>query len=174
MPLDAVHRVESRRQRTTAPRDSQRLRHAELARHLRGPAQAAGQPAPVRADSRQLRGRPALRRHVDGRQQQHWNHYRITVPTLLNLGLSGYALCRRRHRRVRGSPPRRSADALDRARARSTRSTATTLRRARCHQEPWVHGPEHEAIRRRYIEERYRLMPYLYTAIEENSRMACR
>jgi alpha-glucosidase len=37
-------------------------------------------------------------------------------------------------------------------------------------QEPWVHGPEHEAIRRKYIELRYRLMPYLYTAIEETSR----
>jgi alpha-glucosidase len=37
-------------------------------------------------------------------------------------------------------------------------------------QEVWVHGPEHEAIRRKYIEERYRLMPYLYTAAEEMSR----
>jgi alpha-glucosidase len=37
-------------------------------------------------------------------------------------------------------------------------------------QEPWVHGPEHEAIRRKYIELRYRLMPYLYTGIEEASR----
>jgi len=32
------------------------------------------------------------------------------------------------------------------------------------------HGPEHEAIRRRYIEERYRLMPYIYALAEENSR----
>jgi alpha-glucosidase len=37
-------------------------------------------------------------------------------------------------------------------------------------QEPWVHGPEHEAIRRNYIELRYHLMPYLYTGIEEASR----
>jgi alpha-glucosidase len=36
--------------------------------------------------------------------------------------------------------------------------------------EPWVDGPQHEAIRRRYIEERYRLMPYLYTVTEETSR----
>jgi alpha-glucosidase len=33
-----------------------------------------------------------------------------------------------------------------------------------------VHGPEHEAIRRKYIELRYKLMPYLYTGIEEMSR----
>jgi len=37
-------------------------------------------------------------------------------------------------------------------------------------QEPWVHGPEQESIRRRYIEERYRLLPYLYTTAEEMTR----
>jgi len=37
-------------------------------------------------------------------------------------------------------------------------------------QEPWVGGPEQEAIRRRYIETRYQLMPYLYTVAEEASR----
>jgi alpha-glucosidase len=36
--------------------------------------------------------------------------------------------------------------------------------------EVWVDGPEQEAIRRRFIEERYRLMPYLYTVAEETSR----
>ncbi|WP_240047539.1 DUF5110 domain-containing protein [Sphingomonas panacisoli] len=33
-----------------------------------------------------------------------------------------------------------------------------------------MHGPAQEAIRRRYIEERYRLMPYIYGLAEENSR----
>jgi alpha-glucosidase len=37
-------------------------------------------------------------------------------------------------------------------------------------QEPWVGGVEQENIRRRYIEERYRLMPYLYTLAEETAR----
>jgi alpha-glucosidase len=37
-------------------------------------------------------------------------------------------------------------------------------------QEVWVHGPEQEAIRRRYIETRYRLLPYIYTLAEEASR----
>jgi alpha-glucosidase len=35
--------------------------------------------------------------------------------------------------------------------------------------EVWVDGPEQENIRRRYIDERYRLMPYLYTVAEETS-----
>jgi alpha-glucosidase len=42
------------------------------------------------------------------------------------------------------------------------------LKGTRMH-EVWVDGPEHEAIRRRYTEERYRLMPYLYTVAEETS-----
>ncbi len=36
--------------------------------------------------------------------------------------------------------------------------------------EPWVDGPEHEAMRRRYIEERYRLLPYIYTVAKGTSR----
>jgi alpha-glucosidase len=37
-------------------------------------------------------------------------------------------------------------------------------------QEVWAHGPEQEAIRRRYIETRYRLLPYIYTLADEASR----
>ena len=38
-------------------------------------------------------------------------------------------------------------------------------------QEPWENGtPEDVSLRRRYIEERYRLLPYLYTIAEEMSR----
>jgi len=33
-----------------------------------------------------------------------------------------------------------------------------------------VHGPEHEAIRRKYIELRYRLLPYIYTITEESTQ----
>jgi alpha-glucosidase len=36
--------------------------------------------------------------------------------------------------------------------------------------EPWVDGPEHEKIRKAYIETRYRLLPYIYTGIEEAAR----
>jgi len=36
--------------------------------------------------------------------------------------------------------------------------------------EPWVDGPEQLAIRRRYVEERYRLLPYIYALAEQNSR----
>jgi hypothetical protein len=36
--------------------------------------------------------------------------------------------------------------------------------------EPWVHGAEHTRIRRQFIEQRYRLMPYLYALADENAR----
>ena len=36
--------------------------------------------------------------------------------------------------------------------------------------EPWASGPQQEAIRRRYIELRYKLLPYIYTGIEESTR----
>ena len=36
--------------------------------------------------------------------------------------------------------------------------------------EPWVDGPAHLAIRRRFIDERYRLMPYLYALADQNAR----
>ena len=35
--------------------------------------------------------------------------------------------------------------------------------------EPWSGGPEQEAIRRRFIEERYKLLPYLYTVMEDGT-----
>ena len=37
--------------------------------------------------------------------------------------------------------------------------------------EPWVDGPDHLAIRRRFVEERYRLMPYFYALADQNSRL---
>ena len=36
--------------------------------------------------------------------------------------------------------------------------------------EPWVDGPAQEAIRRRYVEARYRLLPYLYALADEAHR----
>jgi alpha-glucosidase len=35
--------------------------------------------------------------------------------------------------------------------------------------ELWVNGPEQEAIRRRYVETRYKLLPYIYSLADESS-----
>src|SRR6266852_5589647 len=90
-----------------------------------------------------------------------WDHLRLTTPMLLNLGLSGFGLSGADVGGFIGTP----------GPALLTRWTelATFQPIDRNHtnkgsgdKEVWVHGPEQEAIRRRYIEERYRLMPYLY------------
>jgi alpha-glucosidase len=104
-----------------------------------------------------------------GDNSSTWNHLRMTIPTLLSLGLSGYPLVGADVGGFVGSPP---PDLLTRwielgalqplFRNHTTKESAD--------QEPWVHGPEHEAIRRRSIELRYRLLPYIYTSVEEMSR----
>ena len=98
-----------------------------------------------------------------------WNHFRISMPNLLNLGLSGYALVGDDIGGFIGAPP---PDLLTRwielgAFNPIFRNHAATDTRPH---EAWVDGPQHEALRRQAIELRYRLMPYVYTAAEENSR----
>jgi len=104
-----------------------------------------------------------------GDNSSTWNHLKMSTPMLLSMGISGMALVGDDIGGFAGSPP---PDLLTRwfelgalnpiYRDHTAKDTAD--------QEPWVHGPEHEAIRKKYIELRYRLMPYLYTAIEETAR----
>ena len=104
-----------------------------------------------------------------GDNSSTWNHLRLTTPMLENLGLSGFALSGADVGGFAGSP---QPDLLTRwfeiaafqPIDRDHTATGTN------DQEPWVNGPEQEAIRRRYIEERYKLLPYLYTTAEEMSR----
>jgi alpha-glucosidase len=98
-----------------------------------------------------------------------WNHLRMTTPQLLNLGLSGFSLSGADVGGFGGSP---SPDLLTKwlmLAAFQPIDRDHAAKGTRPH-EPWVDGPEHEAIRRHYIEERYRLLPYLYTTAEETSR----
>jgi alpha-glucosidase len=98
-----------------------------------------------------------------------WHHLAQSVPNILGLGLSGMALAGDDIGGFIGSPP---AELLTRwyqlgAWQPVFRSHAATDTRGH---EVWVDGPEHEALRRAAIEQRYRLMPYLYTVVEENTR----
>jgi alpha-glucosidase len=98
-----------------------------------------------------------------------WNHLRMSTPLMLNLGLSAYPMVGTDIGGFAGSP---TPDLLTRwielgvfnpiYRDHSAKGTED--------QEPWVHGPQYEAIRKRYIELRYRLLPYIYTSIEESFR----
>lgn len=104
-----------------------------------------------------------------GDNSSTWNHINMSTPMLLSLGLCGFTMAGDDIGGFAGSPP---ADLLTRwfevgafnpiYRDHTGKGTAD--------QEPWVHGAEHEAIRRRYVELRYKLLPYIYTGIEESSR----
>jgi alpha-glucosidase len=104
-----------------------------------------------------------------GDNTSSWNHLRLTTPMLLNLGLSGFGLCGADVGGFIGTP---GPELLTRWTELATFQPIDRnhTNKGSGDKEVWVHGPEQEAIRRRYIEERYRLLPYLYTAVEELSR----
>ena len=104
-----------------------------------------------------------------GDNSSTWNHLRQTVPQIVNLGLSGFGMTGADVGGFAGSPsPELLTKWLEIA-AFQPIDRDHAAKGTRDH-EPWVDGPEQEAIRRRFIEERYKLMPYLYTAAEEMSR----
>ncbi len=98
-----------------------------------------------------------------------WNHLWMSNPMLLSLGLSGNPLAGADVGGFAGTPP---PDLLTRwyelgvfnaiYRNHANKGTGD--------HEPWASGPQHEAIRRRYIELRYKLLPYIYTGLEETTR----
>src|ERR1700733_12944009 len=103
-----------------------------------------------------------------GDNSSTWNHLRMTVTQIVNLGLSGFSLAGADVGGFAGSPP---ADLLTKwieVSAFQPIDRDHSAKGTRMH-EVWVDGPQQEATPRRYMEERYRLMPYLYTVAEETS-----
>ena len=172
MPLDNIHRVDSD---DFSPRDAT---HAEI-HNVYGMENTRG------TFDGMLRLRPGVRPFVmtrasyaggqryaatwTGDNSSTWDHLRLCVEQLQNLGLSGftYSGCD-----VGGFIGGASPDLL--TRWYEFQAFTPVFRNHAAHDaphaEPWVDGPEHLAIRRHFIEERYRLMPYLYALAELNSR----
>ncbi|WP_155262976.1 TIM-barrel domain-containing protein, partial [Sphingomonas segetis] len=104
-----------------------------------------------------------------GDNSSTWDHLKLAVQQMLSLGLSGFSwsgadipgftggaspeLATRWYEIGAFTPVFRAHSAKDTPRA-----------------EPWADGAKHLAIRRRFIEERYRLMPYLYAVAEQSAR----
>ena len=104
-----------------------------------------------------------------GDNSSSWNHLRLATPMLENLGLSGFAFSGADVGGYAGTPsPELLTKWLEVAAFQPIDRDHTE--KGTGDQEPWVGGPEQEAIRRRFIETRYRLMPYLYTLADEASR----
>jgi alpha-glucosidase len=96
-----------------------------------------------------------------GDNQSLWEHLRMSLPMLMNLGLSGFAFC---GTDVGGFGWDCSAELLTRWMQVGTftplfRNHSSRLTR---NQEPWAFDERTEAICRKYIRLRYCLLPYLY------------
>lgn len=98
-----------------------------------------------------------------------WNHLRLTTSMLKNLGLSGFSLAGADVGGYAGTPSLwlltkwieiAAFQPIDRDHAEKGTGD----------HEPWAGGPQHEAIRRHFIEERYKLLPYFYTVMEQGTR----
>jgi alpha-glucosidase len=98
-----------------------------------------------------------------------WTQLRLTTPMLLNLGLSGFGLAGADVGGFMGTPsPALLTKWMEVASFQPIDRNHTN--KGDGDKEPWVYGPEQEAIQRRYLDNRYQLLPYLYTAAEEMSR----
>ena len=98
-----------------------------------------------------------------------WNHLRLATQMVLNLGVSGIPFVGADVGGFNGSP---SPALLTRwvelaAFSPLCRDHAT---KGSLPHELWNNGLEQEAIRRHYIETRYRLLPYFYSLADEASR----
>jgi alpha-glucosidase len=172
MPLDVVHRID---EPGFSPRTAT---HAEI-HNVYGMENARATFEGLKQLNPDLRPMVLTRASYAGGQRygatwtgdnsSTWNHLRMTSAMLENLGLSGFAFTGADVGGFVGTAP---VDLLTKwlevaafqpiDRDHTEKGTGD--------QEPWVGGPEQEAIRRRYIEERYRLMPYLYQLADESSR----
>ena len=104
-----------------------------------------------------------------GDNSSTWNHLRMTAPMLKSLGLSGFSFSGADVGGYAGTPtPELLTKWIEVAAFQPIDRDHTE--KGTGDQEPWVGGEQQEAIRRRYIEQRYLLMPYLYTLAEETAR----
>ena len=172
MPLDNLHRIESD---DFAPRTAT---HAEI-HNVYGMENTRGTFEAMR------RWRPSQRPFVmtrasfaggqryavtwTGDNSSTWDHLRLSVEQLINLGLSGFAYSGADVGGFTGGP---SPELMTRwfEVAAFTPIFRDHSMKGAPRAEPWVDGPEQLAIRKRYVEERYRLLPYIYALAEQNSR----
>ncbi|MDE2562027.1 MAG: DUF5110 domain-containing protein [Sphingomonadales bacterium] len=104
-----------------------------------------------------------------GDNSSTWDHLKLSVEQTLNLGLSGFTWAGADVGGFTGGP---SPELMTRWFEYATFApifrdhSAKDAPRA----EPWVDGPEQLAIRRSYVDERYKLMPYFYAVAEASAR----
>lgn len=98
-----------------------------------------------------------------------WNHLRLATQMVLNLGISGIPFVGADVGGFNGSPSPALLTRWVEEAAFSPFFRDHAVKGSLPH-EVWNNGPEQEVIRRRYIETRYRLLPYIYQLADEASR----
>ncbi|WP_082591286.1 glycoside hydrolase family 31 protein [Duganella sp. Root198D2] len=173
MPLDVVHRIESD---DFAPRSTSHAEMHNVYGQLNSRATYEGL-ARLQPDVRPFvltratyAGGQRYAATWTGDNVSSWQHLKTGMQQLVNLGLSGFSWVGNDVGGYAGEPP--SPELLTRwfqlgAFMPLFRAHAET---GRPDQEPWVGDAVQVEIRRRFISERYRLLPYLYATAEENSR----
>eukprot|EP01037_Dinobryon_pediforme_P006390 gene6390-6456_t len=103
-----------------------------------------------------------------GDNSSSWDHLKLSVSQLINLGLSGFSYSGADVGGFTGGP---SPDLLTKwfEVAAFTPFFRDHAANDAPHAEPWLDGPDHLAVRRHFVEERYRLMPYLYALAAQNA-----
>ena len=172
MPLDVVHRIDSD---DFAPREAT---HVEIhnvygMENSRATYDAAKSLRPNEREFVMTRATYAGGQRYavtwTGDDSSTWDHLRLSVHQLINLGLSGFAYAGADVGGFTGGP---SPDLMTRwfEIGAFTPIFRDHSEKGSPRAEPWLDGPAHLAIRRRFVEERYRLMPYFYALADENSR----
>ncbi len=172
MPVDQVHRIASD---DFAPRDAS---HAEI-HNVYGMENTRATYEGLRALRPDERAFVMTRASYAGGQRYAvtwtgddsatWDQLKLAVHQMINLGLSGFSYSGADVGGFTGGP---SPDLITRwfeigaftpvFRDHSAKGTPRA--------EPWIDGPEQLAIRRKFVEQRYRLMPYLYALADQNAR----
>jgi alpha-glucosidase len=172
MPLDAVHHVASD---DFAPRNAP---HAEI-HNVYGMENIRATYDGLRALKPDERAFVMTRASYAGGQRyavtwtgdnsSTWDHLRLSVHQLINLGLSGFSWSAADVGGYTGGP---ASELMTRwfEIAAFTPIFRDHSSKDAPRAEPWIDGPEQLAIRRRYVEQRYRLLPYLYALADENAR----
>ncbi len=167
MPLDTVHSVEGRK---TDHREIHNVYGMENARATyEGLLRLQPGLRPFVLTRAGFAGTERYAATWTGDNSSTWNHLRISIPQLLNLGLSGFAFVGDDVGGFNGSPTPELLTRWMELGAFNPMYRNHAMKGSR-NREPWADGSEHEAIRKKYIETRYRLLPYIYTAMEETSR----
>nr|MDO8081192.1 glycoside hydrolase family 31 protein [Candidatus Freyarchaeota archaeon] len=167
MSLDAVHDVDGRR---TDHREIHNVYGLEMARAVHeGLRRLRPNIRPFVLTRSAFSGIQSYAAVWTGDNESSWEHLRLSIPMCLNIGVSGEPFVGADIGGFRRDPsPELYARWIQLGVFYPLCRTHTMIGTA--DQEPWSYGEEVENISRKYIELRYRLLPYIYNCFYQSSQ----